>query len=52
MDDDLRQAVAEGASPQALAQLARKKGFKTYREDGAAKILAGITTVEEVQQAG
>jgi type II secretory ATPase GspE/PulE/Tfp pilus assembly ATPase PilB-like protein len=52
MDDDLRQAVAEGATPQALAQLARRKGFKTYREDGAAKILAGITSVEEVQLAG
>jgi general secretion pathway protein E len=52
MDDDLRQAVAEGVTPQALAQMARRKGFKSYREDGAAKIVAGITSVEEVQLAG
>lgn len=50
-DEEMRQAVSAGLNEQAIAELARTKGFRGYREDGAQKILAGITSVEEVLQA-
>jgi type II secretory ATPase GspE/PulE/Tfp pilus assembly ATPase PilB-like protein len=51
MNDSLRRAIDEGASEQAILELASKKGFRNYREEGVQKILSGITTVEEVLQA-
>lgn len=50
-DDALRQAVNNGEDEAALAKIARANGFASFREDGARKILDGITTVEEVLQA-
>jgi type II secretory ATPase GspE/PulE/Tfp pilus assembly ATPase PilB-like protein len=51
LDGAIREAINEGVSYQQLFELALQKGFRTYHEDGAAKILNGITTVEEVLQA-
>jgi general secretion pathway protein E len=51
IDDEIRKAISEGAGEDALAELAAGKGFRTYRYDGAEKVLLGVTTVEEVLQA-
>jgi len=51
VDDEIRKAVSEGADEDALAEVAAKKGFRSYRYDGAEKVLLGVTTVEEVLQA-
>ena len=34
-----------------FARLARTGGYREYREDGAEKVLLGITSVEEVLRA-
>jgi general secretion pathway protein E len=52
LDDDLRRGIGDGISQQELANNARSKGWRSYREEGVAKILNGITTVDEVLQAG
>jgi general secretion pathway protein E len=51
IDDEIRKAVSDGADEDALAELAATKGFRSYRYDGAEKVLLGVTTVEEVLQA-
>ena len=50
-DDELRQMVNSGASEEDLSGFARAKGYRSYREDAADKVLLGITTVEEALQA-
>jgi len=50
-DEDMREAVTNGADERALAELARTKGYRSYRADGAEKLLLGITSAEEVLQA-
>ena len=52
LDDELRRVIGEGIGQQALADIARSKGWRSYREDGGIKILSGITTVDELLQAG
>ena len=51
LDQEMRSAINEGASQQTLFEIARRKGFRIYRQDGMDKIEKGITTVEEVLQA-
>lgn len=51
LNDELRNAVSEGAAQDVLLELARKSGFRMYREDGARKILEGVTSVAEVLEA-
>jgi len=48
MDDELRSLIVSGASYETIATVARKKGMKTLRDDGIAKALKGLTTIEEV----
>ena len=48
MDDALRRAVMRHAGMGELEQLARDAGMRTMYEDGIAKALAGVTTIEEV----
>ncbi len=50
-DDELRQTVSAGTGEETLVELARTKGYRSYREDAAGKVLLGITTVEEALQA-
>jgi len=47
-DEDMREAVTSGADERTLAELARTKGYRSYRADGAEKLLLGITSTEEV----
>jgi general secretion pathway protein E len=48
MNDELRRAVMRHAGMGELEQLAREQGMRTMYEDGIAKALAGVTTIEEV----
>jgi len=48
MDDELRRAVMRHAGMGELEQLAKQAGMRTMYEDGIAKALAGLTTIEEV----
>jgi general secretion pathway protein E len=46
--DEIKQAVGRMATGAELRELARGQGMLTLREDGWAKVQAGVTTVEEV----
>ena len=48
MDNDLTEAVLEGASLQKLLDVARAQGFITLLEDGILKARTGVTTLSEV----
>ena len=50
-DADIQRAVGEGIDEPTLAAMAAQRGFQSYRQDGAMKVLLGVTTVEEVLQA-
>lgn len=51
MDEGLRKAVTDGVDEQTFFVMASEKGLRSYYDDGAEKVLAGITAVEEVIQA-
>lgn len=48
MNDELRRAVMRHAGMGEIEQIAREHGMRTMYEDGIAKALAGLTTIEEV----
>ncbi len=48
IDDDIRSLIHAQASLGRLRAKARARGLVTLREDGARKVSAGLTTVEEV----
>jgi type IV pilus assembly protein PilB len=48
LDDEIRRMVNEGLSVSELRQRARDLGMRTMREDGIRKVLAGMTTPDEV----
>ncbi|BDG60874.1 GspE/PulE family protein [Caldinitratiruptor microaerophilus] len=50
MTGDLRALVTEKAPAGVIRERARAQGMRTLLEDGVAKALAGITTLEEVQR--
>jgi type IV pilus assembly protein PilB len=47
-DDGMRHMINSGCSTFLLRRHARKLGMRTLREDGACKVLAGLTSAEEV----
>jgi len=47
VDDALRRMISSAASEPEIRDHARAKGMRTLREDAWAKVLAGVTTVEE-----
>ena len=47
-DDDLREMINRGATTIQLRNRCRELGMRTLREDGIRKVLAGMTTAEEV----
>lgn len=47
----LRELITSGASVDRLREEAIRSGMKTLKEDGVAKILAGVTTIDEVVRA-
>jgi len=51
MDEQLRKAVNEGAEELTLFEMASAKGLRSYYDDGGDKVLAGVTSAEEVIQA-
>ena len=48
LDEDVRQLIYEKVSSSVIRARARELGMRTLREDGVRKIMAGITTPEEV----
>ena len=48
MDDLIRPLVTRGIDSKTIGEQAVRGGMRTMREDGAAKVLAGETTVEEI----
>ncbi|HEV3272282.1 MAG TPA: ATPase, T2SS/T4P/T4SS family [Candidatus Methylacidiphilales bacterium] len=48
LDDEIRSMVNEGLSVSMIRQRARDLGMRTLREDGIRKVLAGMTTPDEV----
>ena len=47
-DDELRDAIASGASLGVIRSKAERLGMKALLEDGFGKVRDGITTVEEI----
>jgi type II secretion system protein E len=47
-DDEIRQMINHNATTLQLRQRTRELGMRTLREDGVRKVLAGMTTAEEV----
>ncbi|MEY2440022.1 MAG: type pilus assembly protein PilB [Verrucomicrobiota bacterium] len=48
IDDDVRHMINQRSSTMLLRQRARELGMRTLREDGVRKVLAGMTSAEEV----
>ncbi|HEY5953052.1 MAG TPA: ATPase, T2SS/T4P/T4SS family [Terrimicrobiaceae bacterium] len=48
IDDEVRHMIINGATTIQLRNRARELGMRTLREDGVRKVLAGLTTAEEV----
>lgn len=49
MSKGLRRLVQEGARAEQLQEAALREGMRTLRQDGIDKVLAGLTTIEEVR---
>jgi general secretion pathway protein E len=48
VDEDVRRLILRNADANELRKLAKEHGMKTLFQDGAQKIIKGITTVSEV----
>lgn len=48
MDDDIRELIKTGWSPEEVVKIARKNGMILMKEDGVLKALWGHTTIQEV----
>ncbi len=48
--EELKDAIVHGASRRELGDLARSNGVRTMREEAWDKVLAGVTTIEEVHR--
>jgi type II secretion system protein E len=48
IDDEVRQLINQRTSTTVLRQRARELGMRTLREDGVRKVLAGLTSADEV----
>lgn len=48
IDDEIRNMINDKQSPSSLRNRARALGMRTLREDGIRKVLAGMTTPDEV----
>jgi general secretion pathway protein E len=48
LNDEIRACIMSNADAATIKNKAREFGMKTLREDGALKVIAGITTVAEV----
>ena len=50
LNDELRHMVMASADAGRLTEAARRNGMRSLREDGWAKVAAGVTTAEEVMR--
>ncbi|MGM0576674.1 MAG: type II secretion system ATPase GspE [Myxococcota bacterium] len=50
VDEDLRSLVMQNTPASTLKRTAQKRGMKTLREDGAQKVLQGLTSIDEVMR--
>jgi type IV pilus assembly protein PilB len=50
VDKDIRKLITDGASEGRIAEAAKAHGKKTLFEDGLEKVVAGLTTYEEVMR--
>lgn len=48
INDEIRTLIMSNSDAQSIKSKAREFGMKTLREDGALKVIAGVTTVAEV----
>ncbi len=48
VDEEIEQAIVQRKNASEIRDLAIKKGMKTLREDGWAKVFAGVTSVKEI----
>ncbi|HET7319334.1 MAG TPA: ATPase, T2SS/T4P/T4SS family, partial [Nitrospirota bacterium] len=48
VDDEMRQLIMKNTDAATIKALAMNRGMRTLRQDGAARVLAGITSVDEV----
>jgi general secretion pathway protein E len=48
VDDEIQNLILKGADANSIRKAAIAKGMTTLRQDGAEKVLAGMTTVQEV----
>ena len=46
---EIRRLIQTGARAEVLQATAMKEGMRTLRQDGIEKVLAGVTTIEEVR---
>jgi type II secretory ATPase GspE/PulE/Tfp pilus assembly ATPase PilB-like protein len=51
INDEVRKLIYEKVPSNVLRLKSREMGMRTLREDGARKVLAGLTTVDEVVKA-
>ena len=51
MEDEIGELVIQSVDAQTIKKRARMLGMETLRDDGARKVLAGVTTVDEVVSA-
>jgi len=49
-DDDIRQLIQARTTASQIKDAAMKSGMRTLRDDGIGKILAGVTTISEVER--
>jgi type II secretory ATPase GspE/PulE/Tfp pilus assembly ATPase PilB-like protein len=50
LDDTYRDIIANDPSVTELRRLCKERGMVTLREDGFAKVNAGLTTIDEVMR--
>jgi general secretion pathway protein E len=48
VDDAVRRLILQNADPGDIRELGRKHGMRILLEDGARKVMAGVTTLSEV----
>ena len=48
MTDSLAEIILKSPSETKIAEEGRKQGMVTMQQDGILKVLAGVTTIEEV----
>jgi general secretion pathway protein E len=50
LDDEIRKLISDRATASAIKAAAQRNGTRTLRDDGIEKILAGVTTIAEVER--